>query len=61
MSRILTTCPTTGESVPTGYRSADIDLADAKGAWSFRCSVCQQVHAWTASEARTEDTERFAA
>jgi hypothetical protein len=51
MARILTICPTTGQEVPTGYRSADIDLETNEGSWSFRCSVCEQVHAWTASEA----------
>ncbi|HEV2530301.1 hypothetical protein [Phenylobacterium sp.] len=58
MPRILTTCPTTGQEVPTGYRSADVDLETESGSWSFRCTVCEQVHAWTASEASVEAVSR---
>ena len=60
MARILTICPTTGQAVPTGYRSADVDLWTDPGSWSFRCSVCAQVHAWTASEASVERAEPLA-
>ena len=61
MPRILAPCPTTGQSVPTGYRSADLDLEAPDGAWSFRCTACQQVHAWTAQDATVETTPQYVA
>lgn len=54
MPRILTTCPTTHATVPTGHRTADIDLATLTEPRSFRCPDCAQVHAWTAEEATVE-------
>jgi hypothetical protein len=58
MPRILTTCPTTGEIVPTGHRSAELDLSAMIGTRAFRCPVCQQVHAWEAHAAYAEAIER---
>lgn len=59
MPRIVTTCPTTGQTVPTGYRSADLDLEQLTGPMSFRCAACEKVHVWTATEVSIEATSRF--
>ena len=56
MPRILTTCPTSGELVPTGHRTSELDVAEMSAARSFRCATCQQVHTWTAEEAVIEKT-----
>ena len=55
MPRIIISCPTTGEAVPTGHRTQDIDLAIMSEPRSFRCTVCHQVHAWMGDDARVED------
>lgn len=57
MARILTTCPTSGEMVPTGHRTSELDVAEMSAPRSFRCSTCQQVHTWTAGEAIIEKTQ----
>ena len=57
MPRIITTCPTTGQLVPTGYRSTDLDLAQPSGVKSFRCSSCGKVHEWSARDASVEAVE----
>jgi hypothetical protein len=54
MPRIITRCPTTGEDVPTGHRTQDLDLAEMVGTRSFRCPVCNAIHAWGSAEARVE-------
>ena len=56
MARILTTCPTTGQAVPTGHRTTDFDLADQAAPRAFRCPACQQVHSWTRETAVAEET-----
>lgn len=56
MARILTNCPDTGEVVPTGHRTADIDLSALSEPRSFRCPVCQKVHSWTRETAIVEPT-----
>lgn len=61
MPRIVTTCPTTGQTVPTGYRSADLDLEQLAGPMSFRCTACEKVHAWTAMDVSIEETSGFIA
>jgi hypothetical protein len=61
MPRIVTTCPTTGQTVPTGYRSADLDLEELVGPMSFRCTACEKVHAWTAMDVSIEGTPSFVA
>ena len=47
-------CPETGEDVPTGHRTQDVDLTALTGTRSFRCPVCHQVHAWSGETARVE-------
>lgn len=59
MPRIVTTCPTTGQTVPTGYRSTDLDLEQLAGPMSFRCTACEKVHAWMATDASVEATSGF--
>lgn len=54
MPRIVISCPTTGEEVPTGHRGQDLDLAAITDPRSFRCPVCHQVHAWRGEDARIE-------
>jgi hypothetical protein len=54
MARILTTCPTSGETVPTGHRTGDFDLSTMTGTRAFRCPSCEKVHAWSADAARAE-------
>jgi hypothetical protein len=55
MPRILVTCPSSGAIVPTGHRTAEIDLATMTGSRSFRCPTCQKVHDWTADVAVAEE------
>ena len=55
MSRIMMTCPQTAQIVPTGHRSTEIKLGEGTIVRSFRCSVCAQIHSWTASDAHLED------
>lgn len=54
MPRIIISCPTTGEDVPTGHRTQDFELAAIVEPRSFRCPVCNKVHAWRGDEARIE-------
>lgn len=60
MSRILTTCPTSGTLVPTGHRTSEIDLATMSAPRSFRCTVCKEIHTWAAHEATIETTLKLA-
>jgi hypothetical protein len=55
MPRIIISCPTTGADVPTGHRTQDFELSTVVEPRSFRCPVCQQVHAWCGAEARIEE------
>ncbi len=54
MPRIIVRCPTTGQNVPTGQRTLDVDLAAADEPRAFRCPVCQQVHSWRGIDAWSE-------
>jgi hypothetical protein len=61
MSRIMTICPNSGALVPTGHRSFELDLETMTAPRSFRCTVCKEVHTWTAQEAMLEKILRPAA
>lgn len=61
MPRILTTCPESGQTVPTGHRTTDFDLSDMALPRAFRCPVCQKVHAWSRDNATVEDVSALAA
>lgn len=61
MPRIIISCPSTGQDVPTGHRTQDIDLAAMTDERSFRCPVCHQVHAWRGADAKAELAPRHAA
>jgi len=61
MPRIMITCPSTGESVPTGHRTPEVKLDNPTASRAFRCPVCAQVHRWEEGEARIEDTITLAA
>jgi hypothetical protein len=54
MARILTNCPDTGDLVPTGHRTADVDLTSLSEPRSFRGPRCQKVHSWTRDTAIIE-------
>ncbi len=54
MPRIIIACPTSGEDVPTGHRTQDLDLSVMEGTRAFRCPVCKSVHNWSADEAHVE-------
>jgi hypothetical protein len=54
MPRIIISCPTTGADVPTGHRTQDFELSAMTEPRSFRCPVCQKVHAWCGDDARVE-------
>ncbi|HEY8617081.1 hypothetical protein [Phenylobacterium sp.] len=54
MPRILTTCPTSLTLVPTGHRTASVIIETMTGTRSFRCTSCQQVHTWEASQGVVE-------
>ena len=56
MARILTTCPTNGQAVPTGHRTTDFELSEQEASRSFRCPSCQQVHSWNRDTAVAEET-----
>ena len=53
MPRILINCPTGRGAVPTGFRTADVDLATSSQTRSFRC-VCGEIHSWTEGAAWAE-------
>ena len=57
MPRIITSCPTTGASVPTGHRTQDFELTAIVEPRSFRCPVCHEVHAWRGRDAWVEHAE----
>jgi hypothetical protein len=61
MPRILTTCEATGQTVPTGHRTTDLELNDVTGPRNFRCPACQEVHAWTRDNAVIEQRLTLAA
>jgi hypothetical protein len=58
MPRIIIDCPTTGAEVPTGHRTQDFELSAIVEPRSFRCPVCQEVHAWRGEDARIEGVEQ---
>jgi hypothetical protein len=49
----MITCPSGRGSVPTGYRTADVDLTLRSHTRSFRCS-CGQIHEWSEETAWAE-------
>jgi len=53
MSRIMIICPSGHGAVPTGYRTADVDLTTRSHTRSFRC-VCGKVHTWDEEAAWAE-------
>lgn len=54
VSRILIQCPKTGEPVETVLRLRPSAFEALKGAYSFRCPRCAQVHSWRKEEAWLE-------
>jgi hypothetical protein len=56
MPRILTPCSASGDLVPTGHRTPEIDLSTLVGSRAFRCPSCKQIHTWSAKDATVEAT-----
>ena len=54
MPRIIIACPNSGEDVPTGHRTQDLDLASMEGSRAFRCPVCTSIHTWRSDDAHVE-------
>jgi hypothetical protein len=54
MPRILINCPAGRGAVPTGYRTADLDLAAPLQLHAFRC-LCGEVHTWSGESAWAEE------
>jgi hypothetical protein len=46
-------CPFGHGAVPTGYRTADVDLTTRSYTRSFRC-VCGKIHSWNEEAAWAE-------
>lgn len=53
-------CPSGRGAVPTGYRTADVDLMTPSHPRSFRCS-CGEVHSWSVEDAWAEERSAAAA
>jgi uncharacterized Zn finger protein len=51
ISPVLITCPSTGEPVETVLRLRPSVFEALRGEYSFRCTRCGQVHAWTREQA----------
>jgi len=54
ISRVLITCPQTGEVVETVLRLRPSAFEVLQGEYSFRCTRCGQVHAWRREQAWLE-------
>jgi hypothetical protein len=56
MAQVMTTCPTTGETVATGVEAEDRDELEtmALSSMAYTCSACGAMHTWTADDARLE-------
>jgi hypothetical protein len=46
MARLMTTCPMTGDEVPTGLWTRDLMRSPGEGVHFFRCNSCNRVHEW---------------
>jgi len=54
ISRVLITCPQTGEAVETVLRLRESAFEALKGEYRFRCTRCGQVHTWRREDAWLE-------
>ena len=54
MARVLTKCPKSGASVPTGHHMTDTQFAAASAKYAFRCSACGEIHQWVRADAWVE-------
>ena len=54
ISRVLISCPQTGEVVGTVLRLRPSAFEALQGEYSFRCTRCGQVHAWRREQAWLE-------
>ena len=55
MARIMTKCPTTGETVFTCQRMKPAEFDALERELGFRCSVCEQIHKWLKADAWLEE------
>ncbi len=52
MSLVMINCPETGQAVQTRYTMSEAQFdAMEDGRFSFRCVVCNQIHAWHKADA----------
>ncbi|HEX3919218.1 MAG TPA: hypothetical protein VHX64_08445 [Caulobacteraceae bacterium] len=54
VSRVLVTCPATGEAVGTIMRLRPSAFEALHGEYGFRCTRCGQVHHWRREDAWLE-------
>ena len=54
IGRVLVRCPETGEAVETVLRLRPSAFEGLRGAYSFRCARCGEVHAWRKEDAWLE-------
>jgi hypothetical protein len=58
ISRVLITCPETGEAVGTVLRLRPSALETLRGEYRFRCNRCGKIHAWSREDAWLEGAPR---
>ena len=58
ISRLLITCPQTGEAVGTVLRLRPSALEALRGEYRFRCARCGQIHTWSRDDAWLEGVSR---
>jgi hypothetical protein len=56
MARIMTKCPTTGETVFTCQRMKPAEFDALERELGFRCPVCEQIHRWLKADAWLEES-----
>jgi hypothetical protein len=54
VSRVLINCPQTGRPVGAVLRLRPAAFEGLQGAYSFRCTLCGEIHSWTKADAWLE-------
>jgi hypothetical protein len=54
VSRVLITCPETGDTVGTVLRLRPTAFDALRGEYSFRCTRCGKIHSWSKDDAWLE-------
>ena len=55
MARVMTQCPTTGQTVFTCQRMKPVEFDALSNEMGFRCPVCDQIHKWSRADAWLEE------